>query len=553
MGVENPTLVQDMMLITELMLIAVGVAVAVKYIRLPYTVALVLVGLVVGFSNILPSFLLSKEVILFIFLPPLLFEGTLNMDLKLLKSNGLLVGLLALVGTLISTFLLGFIIHWLLDFPFLVSLLIGAIITPTDPVSVLATFKQYGVAKGLSTIVEGESVFNDGIGVVVYLLLIKIISGGDISADGAMSFLTMSASFFLWEVIVGAVVGLVLGYVTHLFLGKIDDNLIEVLISLILAYGSYLLAERLHCSGVVAVVCAGLIMGNYGRVLSMSAKTRVTLSHFWEVIAFAVNSLLFLLIGIDLDSKILIDKFGVIILVFALMLAARSLTVYLLTTITGLVRPKKRVSWAYRHAINWAGLRGSIPIALVLGLPASGAFMRNDMIPIVFGVVFLSLMVQGLTIKPLLKGLKLIDRDQKRLAFERALAWRIVTKAAIRELDEMQESGEISDHFYETLQEKLVSKDQEYSYALALLKQEHDEIRESMNRRIARRLGYAERTSLQQAFIQGVIGDRILEEMVVEIDQDIDIGILAVMHEGETLDDVLDIDQEVAEDSENDG
>ena len=538
MGVGDPTIVNDLLVITELMLIAVAVAVAVKYIRLPYTVALVLVGLVVGFTNIMPSFMLSKEVILFIFLPPLLFEGTLNMDLKLLKDHGLIVALLALVGTLISTFILGFIISWLLNFPFPLALLLGAIITPTDPVSVIATFKQYGVARGLATIVEGESVFNDGIGVVVYLLLIKIISGGDISADGAMAFMMTASSFFLWEVVVGALVGLLLGYVTHIVLGKIDDNLVEVLISLILAYGSYLVAERLHCSGVVAVVCAGLIMGNYGRILSMSPKTRVTLNHFWEVISFAVNSLLFLLIGMDLDSNIVISSFGTISVIFIFMLGGRSLSVYLLTTLAGILRPANKISWAWRHAINWSGLRGSIPIALVLGLPATGAFKREEIIPIVFGVVFLSLIVQGLSIKPLLRRLKLIGGDQSNIAFERALAWRIVTKAAIRELVLMQESGEISDHFYNTLKDKLVSKDQEYSYSLALLKQENPGIRESMEKKIATRLGYAQRTALQQAFIQGVVGDRILDETMEEIDIDIDAGVIGILHEDETVEEV---------------
>ena len=161
----------NLILITELMLIAVAVAVAVKYVRLPYTVALVLVGLAVGFSDLFPSLHLSKEVILFVFLPPLLFEGTLNMDLKMLRDRSAVVGVLALFGTLITTILMGLLLHWLLKLPLPIAMLLGAIITPTDPVSVLATFKEYGVTKGLSTIVEGESVFNDGIGVVLYTIL----------------------------------------------------------------------------------------------------------------------------------------------------------------------------------------------------------------------------------------------------------------------------------------------------------------------------------------------------------------------------------------------
>lgn len=505
----------NLTIVTELLLIAVAVAVTVKYIRLPYTVALVLVGLAVGFTDVFPSVHLSKEVILFVFLPPLLFEGTINMDLNTLKKRGVIVGTLALAGTFFSTFILGMILAWLIKLPLPIALLLGAIITPTDPVSVLATFKEYGVVKGLSTIVEGESVFNDGIGVVIYLLLLNYISGQEMTLGSA-------TCLFLWEVAVGGGIGVLLGLLTHLVLSKIDDHVIEVLISLILAYGSYLLAERLHCSGVVAVVCAGLIIGNYGRILSMSPKTRLTLSHFWEVISFAVNSLLFLLIGIDLDSEALFGSILVVLIVFILMIMARSLTVYLFTGILGLFK-KHRITWEWRHIANWAGLRGSIPIALALGIPVT-IMQRGELINIVFGVVLLSLLVQGLTIKPLLRKLKLIGSEGPQSDYELILANRIATKAAMRELSAMHENGEISEVLFNNLILKLKSKDQEYSYNIALLKQENDSVRENVFSRLSRRIGYAQHTALQRAYFKGVISDRILEQMVTSIDSNIDQG-----------------------------
>jgi Na+:H+ antiporter len=503
--------------ITELLMIAVAVAVAVKYIRLPYTVALVFVGLTIGFTDVFPALHLSKEVILFVFLPPLLFEGTLNMDLKLLKDHSLLVGLLALAGTLISTALMGLALHWLLHLPLAIAFLLGAIVTPTDPVSVLATFKEHGVTKGLSTIVEGESVFNDGIGVVIYLLLLETIGGHELTAPWAMK-------MFFWEVLAGAGVGLVLGMIAHGILGKIDDHLIEVLISLILAYGSYLLAERLHCSGVVAVVCAGLFMGNYGRILSMSPRTRMSLSHFWDVVAFTVNSLLFLLIGIDLDSGSLIHLLPKIALVFVLMLVARSFTVYLITFISA--RLGRDTSLAWRHVMNWAGLRGSIPIALVLGLPIAMT-QRDELVGIVFGVVFFSLVIQGLTIQPLLKKLGLIGDDEGQQSdYEQALAERIAAKAASRELDAMLSAGEISDSLHNELSERLAGRDRESSIEMSRLKSEHEEIRNSMNERVARRLGYAQHTALQQAFIKGLLGDKTYEHAIDQVATEIEHGAL---------------------------
>jgi CPA1 family monovalent cation:H+ antiporter len=394
-------------------------------------------------------------------------------------------------------------------------------------VSVLAVFKENGVTKGLSTIVEGESVFNDGIGVVVYLIILQAISGQDASA-GAM------AQVFFWEVFAGAGVGLFLGYLTHLILGKIDDNLIEVLLSLILAYGAYLLAQRLHCSGVVAVVCAGLIIGNYGRILSMSAKTRVTLNHFWEVLSFAVNSLLFLIIGMDLESTKLLNSMPMIVGVFLFMVAARSVTVYGLTSLVGVIKKSAAIPLAWKHVANWGGLRGSIPIALALGLPA-GLYMRDQIVTLIFGVVLLSLLFQGLTIKMLLSKLGLIGTGAQ-ADFEKSMANRIAVKAAIRELRIMHSNGEISDSIYDDIIDRLQARDQEVSLNLALLYQEDESVRESMEKKIAKRLGYAEHTALQQAFLKGLIGDHTLEKMIDDIAEDIDLGIIGVLEDAHDQD-----------------
>lgn len=501
--------------IMELLLLAVVVAVAVKYIRLPYTVALVAVGLVVGFTDIFTTVSLSKEVILFFFLPPLLFEGTIHMDLNILRKRGFAVGMLAVLGTLISTILLGFAINWVLGLPLALSMLLGAVITPTDPVSVLATFKEYGVDKELSTIVEGESVFNDGIGVVIYLLLLEFITGHQMTME-------LAAQTFLWEVLAGALIGIALGYVTHIILGKIDDHLIEVLISLVLAYGVYLLAERLHCSGVVAVVFAGLIIGNYGTILSMSPKTRISLTHFWEVVGFAANSLLFLLIGLALDSKALLGSFGIVAIIFAMMILARSFSVYLLTSFVDWFG-KRKIPWSWRHIINWAGLRGSIPIALALGLPLTLS-NREQIINIVFGVVLLSLVIQGLTLKPLLKKLKLIGSSEIETQYQRALANRIAVKAAIRELENMLDSGELSLTLQERYKAMLLEKEKRFSQKIIALKAQHKQLDDTLNDLMVKRLCYAQSTALHNAFIKGILGEEILEEMARKIDAEIITG-----------------------------
>ncbi len=260
-------------LLVELLVVAVLVAIVVKYVRLPYTIALVLAGVGVGLLPEVPAFPVDPDLWLLLFLPPLLFEGTINMDLELLKRYATPVGVLAFVGTLLSVFLLAAFFHWALGLPVALAALLGVMLSPTDPVSVLALFKEHGVARGLQTIVEGESVFNDGVAVVLYLIVLGVLHGESISvAVGIVEFIKVVAG--------GALVGLVLGYLTHRLYSVIDDHLIEVGLSLVLAYGSFLIAERLEVSGVIAVVVAGLIIGNYGRIFSMSPSTRLSLTHF---------------------------------------------------------------------------------------------------------------------------------------------------------------------------------------------------------------------------------------------------------------------------------
>ena len=258
-------------LIVELLVVAIVVAIIVKYIRLPYTIALVFAGVGVGFLPLVPAFPVDPSLWLLLFLPPLLFEGTINMDLELLRRYAKPVGLLAFLGTLISVALLATAFHHLLGMPVAVATLLGVMLSPTDPVSVLSLFKEYGVARGLQTIVEGESVFNDGVAVVLYVIVLHVLGGEPVTVvEGVVEFTKVVAG--------GALVGVVLGYLTHRLYSQIDDHLVEVGLSVALAYGSFLVAERLEVSGVIAVVVAGLIIGNYGRIFSMSPSTRLSLT-----------------------------------------------------------------------------------------------------------------------------------------------------------------------------------------------------------------------------------------------------------------------------------
>lgn len=497
--------------ILGLLLVASAVAVITRnVIRIPYTVALVVVGLIIGFTHLfetahlpLSSLHLSKELILVLFVPPLLFEGALNMDLEILQRNALGVSLLAVLGTLLSTFLLGLFAHYVLGLGWAVALLFGAILSPTDPVSVLALFREQGVEKNLSIIVEGESVFNDGLGVVLYLILLQAASGKVIVPATAVQ-------MFIWEVLMGASVGFAVGYLGHRLLGKIDDHLVEVTLSILLAFGSYVIADRFHASGIIAVVVAGIIIGSYGRIFSMSAGTRLALTHFWEVIAFVINSILFLLIGIDLESPDLLHHAKSIGLVFIFMIIARFIFVF------GFAR---FVSWvkSWRVVIAWGGLRGSIPIALTLGLPADFPH-RQDLVTIIFGVVLLSLLVQGLTFKSLLRKLKIgRPSGKEEVRLEELFGHLMGTNAAIQALNRVRDDGTLPLVLYSRKFEPLHQQRQELEESLEAIFEKHPELEEFHLKRLEQDLARTRLAALDEALRKGILREETADQIAREI------------------------------------
>lgn len=505
----------------ELLIIATVVALITRNrrFRMPYTVALVIVGLAVGFSHTLRPIGLTTDVILLIFLPPLLFEGTISMDLEILREKWREVLLLALPVTLLSTIAVGAFAHLALGYTWAVSLLLGAILSPTDPISVLALFKELGVSKRLSIIVEGESCFNDGIGVVLYLILSRFVAGESISA-GEVIWL------FCAEVVGGLAIGVILGYAVYRILKHIDDYLIEVMISLVLAYGAYALADRLHVSGVMAVVAAGLIIGNYGRVFSMSPGTRIVLSSFWQVMAFIANSLLFLLMGIA-AGRIQTGQFlWKVAALFIIITAVRMMLVYLSGGLLRLIRRPLPPGW--QHIIGWSGLRGSIPVALVLGVVipagASGIPSREEFFALVIGVVTASLLIQGLSVKPLLTRLSLIQKDTGEAEFERLIGRKIALQAASTGLDEMNATGQLPHDLYERYRASLDEQSSALRETMAGYLSAHRDLAYSREDDLMRALALAERSSLEDACARGLISEEAFADLRKEVDSRIEGG-----------------------------
>lgn len=378
-------------------MIAATVAMAVKWIRVPYSVALVIVGLIIGVFHILPPIQMTPDLILLVFLPPLLFEASWNLPFKELKMSVVPISVLATLGVLISTIVSAGILCWFTHLDFKFALLLGAMVAATDPISVLAIFKQLRVDYRLSVLVEGESLLNDGTAVVLFkLILAAVVAGASISPASVIINSTIMITG-------GVLLGLAIGWIASKISMYFDDHLLETMLTTVVAYGAYLLAELIGVSGVIAVVIAGIVVGNYASKISMSKDTRLAVDAFWEYAAFAVNSLVFLLIGLQVKLDLLIRHGQLICIGILAVLVARALVVYgLCPFLTSKIYP---INGKWRHVLFWGALRGSLSMAMALSLPENLP-MREAIVISTFGIVLFTLLIPGLTMEPLIKRLK---------------------------------------------------------------------------------------------------------------------------------------------------
>jgi CPA1 family monovalent cation:H+ antiporter len=341
----------------------------------------------IDFSSVLMQGMLSL----------LLFAGAMHVDLSELRAYRWQIGALAVAGTLLSTLVVGAALYWALPWvglplPLIYCLLFGALISPTDPIAVIGILKSVGAPKNLALVISGESLFNDGVGVVVFSLLLGML------LTGATPTVGHGAQLLLQEAGGGLLFGLVLGYGTFRLLRTIDHYQVEVLLTLAAVMGGYALASRLHVSGPLAMVVAGLVIGNHGRALAMSDTTRHHVDLFWELLDEILNAVLFVLIGME-----------VIVIKFADGIAAAALTAVLVTLFArwltvgvpvAFLRELFRLPAGAAKVLTWAGLRGGISVALALSLPAGPE--RETIVALTYCVVVFSILGQGLTIKRLL-------------------------------------------------------------------------------------------------------------------------------------------------------
>lgn len=387
-----------------------------KYIKLPTTIGLLLIALMMSMSIIglgelglqfeddAKNFLEQidfNETLMQGMLSALLFAGALHVHLDELKKQKWVVGLLASFGVISSTVMIGFASYGIfgllgLDIPLIYCLLFGSLISPTDPIAVIGILKVVGAPKSLETKIAGESLFNDGVAVVVFLALLGIAVGGH-GEHGEVTTQSI-AILFAQEAFGGAIFGLVIGYIVYRMLGSIDNYQVEVLLTLALVFGGYALASALHLSGPIAIVVAGLLIGNQGRSFAMSDKTREHLDNFWELMDEILNAILFVLIGLE----VLVLTFDIQYLWAGLILTPVVLLSRFIAVGVPVSLLKLRNSFTPNviKILTWGGLRGGISIALVLTLPPSE--IREVLLVTTYVIVIFSIVVQGLTLKKLI-------------------------------------------------------------------------------------------------------------------------------------------------------
>ena len=503
------------MLVPHLVILvtACGMALLAKRAKVPYTVVLVIAGLIVsafGPSAVFEGIKLDPPLLLQVFLPILLFEAAFHVNLKQFLKNwrpimylaipGVMVGMLLSTGLfLLASELVGLGLGW----PMI--LLIAAMLAATDPISVVALFKEFSVSKRLGIIIEGESLINDGIAVVLFGVVVKITAvhlGLTLPHfGGAVSVEVIHAVYdFLKEVFLGTAVGLVMGLVISYLTSKFDDHHIEVALTVIAAYGANTLAMQMHASGVLAVVVCGMMIGNVGVKHGMSPTTRESVISFWEFAAFMANSFVFILIGLKIQISEMLSQEVLlpVVIFFVIMMVVRGITVY---GVHNLVRRSDlRLEGRWLPVITWSGVRGSLSMVLAMMLiwigevdasndknadynssKVNGGLVaiegdqktgveagivsqeqaqsnKSNILKIVYGVVLLSILLQGTTMQWLMNRAGLIEGSQEEKEYEMALARRQAIRAVLANLESAERKGSMSDSTYRFLHESLLKR-----------------------------------------------------------------------------------------------
>ena len=495
--------------------VASAVAIGARRFNIPYTVALVPVGLVLSALHLLNPPLLTRDVLFLVFLPGLVFEAAFHINYDSLWRDRIAVLALAIPGVMLSIGLTasllvfaGVVTDYLPDMGWALALVFGAAVAATDPISVVALFSQLGAPRRLTLLIEGESLLNDGTSIVFFSLILALVMGETASPGGLLV-------DFGREVGGGAIVGAAIGLAISQVVRHIDDAMVEVMLMTVAAYGSFLVADQAGFSGVISTVTAGLICGNYGARTGMSPTTRIAVVTFWDYFGFALNSLVFLLMGFEIHIDTLLSAWPIIVVAYAAVTVARGLVIF---GISGLLAfSHARIPRAWSLILTWGGLRGAISMVLALSLPPELP-LRDLLVNMVFGVVLLSILVQGLSMTSLARRLGVIGGREAMTLYELARARRQLAMDALGEIENLRHG-----HFVEP--RALDAVEDEYRKRASRAEAQLEEVELDRDRQLheetaeaRRRLLLFERKQLLEARQRGMMGDDAFNRLLADID-----------------------------------
>ncbi len=502
----------EMPVIIGLMVAAIAVAIAAKRVRIPYNVALVVGGLIISMANLLPGVQpLSPEVVFLVCLPALLFEGGITADLGNVRANAVPITLLATLGMVMAIGGTGAALHWLLELSWGPALLLGAILSVTDTVSILYAFRRAPVPQRLSGIMQGESLFNDGTALVAYGAIAAVVAGGQTPSIALLTGKVLIAS------VMGGLIGLVLGLVAGFVIRRTEDPLAEIMATTALAFASFAVAEQFHFSGAIAAVTAGLTVGVTLR-RAVAPQSQVAIHTFWEYAAFGVNTFLFLSVGLTTRPEVLLSHLPETGIAFACVLAGRAVAIYVPFLLLRWVRPVASIPVRWQHVFLVGNIKGALSIGLVLGLPTNTP-SRELLTAIAFGVTFFSLVGQGLLLSGALRRMGLIEEDPVSLEVADHQANLIASRAAHHELEALHLQGLVPRAAYEHLRSDYQVNIARAERELRRLNEQHLAQGAKSLIAVRRRLIDAERTAIQAARRNGLIPEATAEQMLARLDE----------------------------------
>ncbi|MBD1997180.1 sodium:proton antiporter [Leptolyngbya sp. FACHB-541] len=495
-----------------LLMIATVVALVTQRLRIPYVTGLVLAGLPI--TEVLSHRIgLDPSLVLNLFLPILIFEAAINTDVSRLRSTFKPIALLAGPGSILSSAIIAAIVKYGLGMDWIPALLIGVILANTDTVSMIAVFKEIRVPSRLSTIVEGETLFNDAAALISFNLILVIYTTGSLTAvQGVKELLVVSLG--------GGLVGAILGYLSLPIFVRLNDPLSSLLLTVALALGTFQIGQLLGVSGAVAVVIAGLVFGSLGLPRSSSASDRITLLSFWEYAGFGVNTFIFLLIGIEINPATLWRILPSILLVILAYQLGRILSVYLL--LAGLRRFDRPIPLRWQHVLVLGNIKGSLSMALAVAIPLT-LTGRDLIIELVFGAVLFSLVIQGLVIPWIIKRLNISHASEIMQEMGKLQIQLIAAKAAQDELDSLLKSGVLPKAVYEELWASYQARVAQSERVLRDFHNQH-RVGELQSDRsgldaVRRRLLLAEKGAVSDALRKRIVPEDLVQPYVKDLDE----------------------------------